>query len=93
MKAKDILFKQVTSIECWDDNKQFFQPLFDLIKMGHPKDIVMEMTSWPKSNCEPVHYSSILQCAANHNEYIVYYDYNYLLVANEDILVLYQKIN
>jgi hypothetical protein len=89
---KDLKFNQVTCVEHWEDNEETFASLINSIKSGHSKDVVYEMKSWPKSDLEPLTYHGILHLAEIHNETIVYDDFNYLLTANHDIIVLYQRL-
>ena len=89
----NIEFNQVTCVEHWKDNNKEFNKLMDYIKAGHAKDVVYEMKNWPKSDLDPIPYDEILHLAGEHNETIVYDDFNYLLSANDNIIVLYQRIN
>lgn len=89
---KETRFIQVTCIEELFDNEETFAPMIESIKSGDAKDVVETMKSWPKSNLEPINYDKILQLALNNDETIVYDDFNYLLTANEDIIVLYQRL-
>lgn len=90
---KDIKFKQVTSMEHWDDNETFFNSLMDKVKQGESKYAVEILKTLPKSDLEPITYQVILRLAGENNETIVYDDFNYLLAANDDIMVLYQRID
>ena len=90
---KDIKFKQVTSMEHWDDNETFFNSLMDKVKQGESKYAVEILKTLPKSDLEPITYQEILRLTGENNETIVYDDFNYLLAANDDIMVLYQRID
>lgn len=90
---KDIKFKQVTSMEHWNDNETFFNSLMDKVKQGESKYAVEILKTLPKSDLEPITYQVILRLAGENNETIVYDDFNYLLAANDDIMVLYQRID
>ena len=92
-KNNDIQFMQVTSMEHWDDNETFFNSLMDKIKHGESNYVVEILKTFPKSDLDPIYYSEILHMAGDCNETIVYDDFNYLLAANDDIMVLYQRID
>jgi hypothetical protein len=89
---KDMMFKQVTCIEHLDDNEGTFSSMINSIKSGHAKDVIYEMLTWLESDFDPFSYDKILNMARDNNETIVYDDFNYLLTANENIIVLYQRI-
>lgn len=91
-KNKDIQLRQVTSMEHWDDNGAFFNSLIDKIQQGESKYAVEMLKTLPKSNLDPISYGDILHMAEENNETIVYDDFNYLLAANDDIMVLYQRV-
>lgn len=92
-KNNDIRLLQVTSMEHWDDNDEFFSSLMDKIQQGESMYVVEILKTFPKSDLDPIYYSEILHMAGEHNETIVYDDFKFLLAANNDIMVLYQRID
>ena len=92
-KNKEIPFVQVTCIERLDDNKSIFDYFIRLIELGYANKVVEEMNTWPKSDLEAVTYGALLRYEKECDESIVYDDSNYILTANEDIVVLYQRTN
>ena len=83
--------KQIMSIERLDDNAHYFDHYTDMIKCGHPWNVVCEMrdTKSP-SDLDPYTYEQILESAKKFNERIVFDNGDYLLTANNTIIVLYQ---
>ena len=84
-------FIQLTSVECWDDNGKEFNRLLDKIEHGEANYVVEILKTYPKSDRDTIKYKDILTWAAYDGENIVYYDFNYLLTANNNIMVLYKR--
>ena len=94
MKAttRETTFKQVTSVERLEDNDKIFNIYLSMISLGNSKELVKEMLTWAKSDLDPMTYGDIIGMAENNNESIVYYDFRYLVAANDNIIVLYERI-
>lgn len=91
---KNDKLQQITCIEKLDDNKDTFDQLTGMIKNGIAGSAVREMLSWgAKSDLDPYTYENILGAASQFNERIVYDDGEYVLTANNTMIVLYQYIN
>jgi hypothetical protein len=85
--------RQIFSIELLDDNAQYFNHYTDMIKCGHPWNVVCELrkvSENAESDLDPYTYEEILNIAKQHNERIVFDNGDYLLTANDTIIVLYQ---
>jgi hypothetical protein len=85
--------RQIFSIEKLDDNAQYFNHYTDMIKCGHPWNVVCELrkvSENAESDLDPYTYEQILESAKQFNERIVFDNGDYLLTANDTIIVLYQ---
>ena len=85
--------RQIFSIELLDDNAQYFNHYTDMIKCGHPWNVVcdlLKVSENAESDLDPYTYEQILESAKQFNERIVFDNGEYLLTANDTIIVLYQ---
>lgn len=91
MERKDNLV-QVTCIERLTENQKVFDKYLDEIADGNSKSVVTEMTTWAKSDRNPITYDAVLNLAHSLDERIVYDDDKYVLTSNEVFITLYKYI-
>lgn len=90
---KKMLYKQVTSIERWDENKEYFDNLYYDIPLGSFRSVINELLTLPTSNIDPYPYQMVIDGKANNSgEDVVYNNYTYILTASSTSITLFKRV-
>lgn len=88
-----MLYKQVTSIERWDENKEYFDNLYYDIPLGSFRSVINELLTLPTSNIDPYPYQMVIDGKANNSgEDVVYNNYTYILTASSTSITLFKRV-